>query len=139
MFLASWLDRRSANGHEGAPLFTSFRYPRTEGALARRDKPRAKTIPVNRRQQYILVGFISHLAKFTFVTSVRRSIMLVACGSLILLVYLWRQIGGEICGFFVVIFILYGMLILWLNCCYHKLWYSTGFTHWFCTCTCCQN
>ena len=24
MFLASWLDRRSANGREGAPLFTSF-------------------------------------------------------------------------------------------------------------------
>jgi len=24
MFLANWLDRRSANGREGAPLFTSF-------------------------------------------------------------------------------------------------------------------
>ena len=54
MFLASWLDCRSANDREGAPLFTSFRYSQTEqdeGALARRDKPHAKTIPVNRREQ----------------------------------------------------------------------------------------
>jgi len=53
MFLASWLDRRSANGREGAPLFTSFQVSRTEnneGALAYEDKPRAKTIPVNRRE-----------------------------------------------------------------------------------------
>jgi len=51
MFLASWLDRRSANGREGVPLFTSFQVLQTdpnEGVLARKDKPRAKTIPVNR-------------------------------------------------------------------------------------------
>ena len=31
MFLASWLDRRSANGREGAPMFTSFQVL-TDGA-----------------------------------------------------------------------------------------------------------
>ena len=53
MFLGSWLDRRSANGREGAPLFTSIRYSQTEqdeGALAREDRPRAKTIPVSRTE-----------------------------------------------------------------------------------------
>ena len=51
MFLASWLDRRSANGREGAPLFTSFQVSQTEhneGALAHEDQLHAKTIPVNR-------------------------------------------------------------------------------------------
>ena len=54
VFLASWLDHRSANDREGAPLFTSFRYSQTEqdeGALARKDKPRVKTISVNRPEQ----------------------------------------------------------------------------------------
>jgi len=40
-------------------LFTSFRYPWTEqdeGALARRGKPRAKTIPVN-RPEHLKKGF----------------------------------------------------------------------------------
>ena len=56
MFLASWLDRRSANGREGAPLcsllFSSVFDGANEGALARKDKPRAKTIPVNRPEQF---------------------------------------------------------------------------------------
>ena len=55
MFLASWLDRRSANGREGAPLFTSFQVSqmeRKEGALARKDKPRTKTTLVNWREQF---------------------------------------------------------------------------------------
>ena len=37
-----------------------FRYSQTEqneGALAREDKPRAKTIPVNRREQILMVPF----------------------------------------------------------------------------------
>ena len=53
MFLASWLDRRSANGREGASLFTSFQVLTTaqnEGALACNQKPRTKTSLVNRRE-----------------------------------------------------------------------------------------
>jgi len=47
-FLASWLDRRSANGLEGAPLFTSFqvltdgakrRCPSSWGQATRKDDP----------------------------------------------------------------------------------------------------
>ena len=52
-------------------MFTSFRYSQTkqdEGALAHKEKPRAKTIPVNRPEQQPKVTVISESKDLTSMT-----------------------------------------------------------------------
>jgi len=60
MFLASWLDRRSANGRESAPLFTSFQVP-TDGAERRCPSSRGRATHKDDPGQPAGTNFVSIL------------------------------------------------------------------------------